>query len=151
MPELIESYSHLIGENAINDNWLQEYMAERIEKRQEKKAALFTFLAEKHPEIRRIEVVYSGSCDEGYVDNICYYDDHDREMNVEDTELGEMIDDLCWLATPAGFYNNEGGQGKLRIYPASQRVMVSHGQNYMATHHEEYEVKNGEPLPSRFE
>lgn len=132
-------------------NWWQEQKEERMRERQEKRSALLTYLPEKHPQVQRIEVEYSGSGDEGYVDEIRYYDANDQPLEVEDADLGEILDDLCWLATPEGFYNDDGGQGTVSIYPTTGKILVEHGQNYMKTVNEEYEVKDGEPLPSRFE
>jgi hypothetical protein len=107
------------------------------------KAVLFAYLAERHPDVARIVVRYSGSGDEGYVDEIIGFGSLDADAEkteFNDEHLKNLIDEVFCHVTPDGFENNEGGDGEIHIYPAIQKMIVHHYENVIHQEHETYEA-----------
>jgi hypothetical protein len=125
------------------DQGMAEWLRQREEETTRAKTALFDYLAQHHPQIARIEAGYSGSGDEGFVDEVSYYDSatpDGKRIEVPDDHLGTLMDDLFIGVTPDGFENNEGGEGEIHIYPATRKIIVHHRQNIITQEHETYEV-----------
>jgi hypothetical protein len=108
------------------DKWLEEAKEERLKGIKEAKAALFAYLAAAHPSVTRISASYSGSGDEGWVDEVRYYGANDEPAELRDEKLGELVEHVFDHVTPVGFENNEGGEGEIHIYPAALKVVVQH-------------------------
>jgi hypothetical protein len=106
---------------APND-WLEKWREERQENIKGAKAALFAYLAEKRPQIARITARYSGSGDEGWVDEVCYFGPGGEPIDFNDETLAGLVDELFQYVTPGGFENNEGGDGEIHAHAATQSL-----------------------------
>jgi hypothetical protein len=122
------------------DSWLEKAKQERQEGINQAKVALFACLANTHPHIARITAFYSGSGDEGFVDELFYYDANDAAINLEDDALAALVEKLFFYVTPEGFEINDGGDGEIHVYPATQKVVVEHNQNVVHQVSETYEA-----------
>jgi hypothetical protein len=111
------------------DKWFEEAREERQKGIKESKGALFAYLAERCPQIARITARYSGSCDEGWVDEVHYFGTEDEPIDFNDDVLAGLVDTLFQYVTPVGFETNEGGDGEIHAYAATQKVVVEHNQN----------------------
>ncbi len=125
------------------EQFIDQLKRERQEQLIEAKAALFGYLAERHPQIAHITVSYDGYGDEGSINESHCYDGLDptsHEIEVKDEHLDDLLDTLLDHATPAGYEINEGGDGELHIYPATRKVIVHHWNNVITQEHAAYEA-----------
>jgi hypothetical protein len=121
--------------------WLTQYENERRQNLNDAKAALFDHLSRSHPHITHILVRYSGSGDEGWIDELNYYNAKNEAIaDINDEKLVNLVDDLFCYVTPDGFENNEGGDGEVHIYPGSRKAVVEHNYNIIHQESETYEV-----------
>ncbi len=125
----------------MSRDWFEQLKEERQENIRQAKATLFAYLAEKHPHITRISASYSGSCDEGCVDTIIWFDATEVAIvDLKDEKLNDLVNAVFEHVTPPGFQNNEGGDGEFHIYPGDQKVVVEHTQNILTQKHKTYEA-----------
>jgi hypothetical protein len=103
------------------------------------------------------ELEYRGSGDEGYIESITVEDkdgkvilnngEWDRETRTKKV-IGDqaVIDRLDELGNEvlnifvAGFENNEGGQGTIKVDVAARKLTLDHEQNILSTEDETFEV-----------
>jgi hypothetical protein len=123
---------------------IEKLMEERRQERQEgaknAKAALFAYLAKRRPQIERITVCYSGSGDEGWLDEVRYFGAGGERIDLDDERLSWLVDDLFEDGVPDRFGINEGGDGAIHVYAATQKVVVEHNCNCGCQESETYEV-----------
>jgi hypothetical protein len=122
------------------NNWWDKWREERNEKIKEAKAALFACVAEKCPQIARITARYSGSGDEGCVDEVCYFGTGGEPIDFNDEMLAGLVDELFQYVTPVGFETNDGGDGEIHVDAATQKVVVEHNQNVVHQESNTYEA-----------
>jgi hypothetical protein len=118
---------------------MEESRQQRQEGIKEAKAALFAYL-ERFPQVARITACYSGSGDEGWVDDVRYFGTGGDRIDLDDKRLSGLVDELFQYVTPDGFEINEGGDGEIHVYAAAQEVVVEHNQNVVYQESETYEV-----------
>jgi hypothetical protein len=104
------------------------------------KALLFAYLAETCPQIAHITACYSGSGDEGWVDEVRYFGAGGEPIDLDDNRLYDLVDSLFRYGPPGGFEINEGGDGEIHAYVAAQKVVVEHNYNVVYQESETYEV-----------
>jgi hypothetical protein len=104
------------------------------------KAALFAYLADKQPLVTRISASYRGYDDEGWVDEVRYFGIEDESIDLKDETLAGLVEELFEWVTPLGFEINEGGDGEIHVYPATQKVVVEHNHNVVHQESESYEA-----------
>lgn len=92
--------------------------------------------------IYKVTAAYSGSGDDGNTDDPVFYDktDHVLEGIELSEELTQDLDEHLWRATPAGFENNEGGQGTIVWNTQTGKVHIEHQWNVTTTEEEEYDL-----------
>jgi hypothetical protein len=85
--------------------------------------------------VARIVVDYSGCGDSGGIDGISYFDAAGQPANMAlvQTASDPDIGDVAYEFLPAGFENNEGGQGTLTLDVEAGTVKIAHSENYTAT------------------
>lgn len=94
--------------------------------------------------VKVVEVEYSGYGDSGAINSIDYFDAKNKAVDVHATwpACGPMIENVVYEYLPAGFENDEGGQGNFTIDVESKTLELQHAENYTETHdsYEEYEL-----------
>jgi hypothetical protein len=119
---------------------MDEYEQRRQENAKGAKAALFAFLAEKCPQIARIIAYYNGYGDEGRIYEVRYFGAGGEPIDFDDETLYGLVDELFQYVTPDGFEDNDGGNGEIHAYAATQKVVVEHTQNVVHQERETYEA-----------
>jgi hypothetical protein len=109
--------------------WMDVHEQERQGNIKGAKAALFAHLTEKCPQIARITARYSGYGDEGAVDEALYFGPGGEPIDFDDETLYGLVDNLFQYVTPDGFEINDGGDGEIHVYAATQKVVVEHNDN----------------------
>lgn len=112
--------------------------------------------------IGSVEVSYTGSGDEGYIDDITARTTdgtllklsmvpfvHQRiqdgePVGVETTTLKKVVEELCWdeiigNSQWEGFWNDDGGSGSMTFHVAERRITWEHSENVMTTEDYSYE------------
>jgi hypothetical protein len=85
--------------------------------------------------VAKIVVDYSGCGDSGGIDGISYFDAAGQPVNMalvqpaSDPDIGDVVYEFL----PAGFENNEGGQGTLTLDAEAGSVKIAHSENYTTT------------------
>ena len=81
--------------------------------------------------VAKIVVDYSGCGDSGGIDGILYFDAADQPVNMAlvQTASDPDIGDVVYEFLPAGFENNEGGQGTLTLDVQDGRITRQHQEN----------------------
>lgn len=77
--------------------------------------------------IESVSASYNGYGDSGNVEDIVLTPD--RDLGLLDRELADFIWSFVYSLHP-GFENNEGGQGEFGWTISTDRIDVSHGDNY---------------------
>jgi hypothetical protein len=97
--------------------------------------------------IKRLTVDYSGSGDSGQTDDISTVPDRnmilDEKFEDTDKELKQVIDEFAWEAienNESGFYNNDGGQGRIVFDVKKRTITMEHYNNVIETVYEEYDL-----------
>jgi hypothetical protein len=85
--------------------------------------------------VSHVVVDYSGCGDSGCIDGISYFDACGKPVNMALVRPASDadIEDALYEFLPAGFENNEGGQGTLTIDVGAASVKIAHSQNYTQT------------------
>jgi hypothetical protein len=85
--------------------------------------------------VKVVAVEYSGYGDSGAINSIDYFDAKNKAVDVHATwpACGPMIENVVYEYLPAGFENNEGGQGSFTIDVESKTLTLEHGENYTET------------------
>ena len=85
--------------------------------------------------VAKIVVDYSGCGDSGGIDGISYFDAAGQPVNMAlvQTASDPDIGDVVYEFLPAGFENNEGGQGTLTLDAEAGTVKIAHSENYTTT------------------
>ena len=83
-----------------------------------------------------IEVSYSGYGDSGAIDGVQYRDKAGLRVdrNTLPGTLTEKLETAVYSFLPAGFENNEGGQGTVLIDLLARKITLQHGQNEVVSH-----------------
>ena len=102
-----------------------------------------------HPELDSIKIEYSGSGDDGDVEDIEFYDRKGKIINISsDDFIYKHIEHVGWWITQdvsPGFHNNEGGQGKIDIKKDHDKLgewkcTCDHENNVIQVEHVEVEM-----------
>jgi hypothetical protein len=112
---------------------LQHYMAS-IERQVEE--ARRTLAVEVIPAllacgVANIEVAYSGYGDSGAIDGVQFRDAAGLRVVRDNIPQGvrEKLETCAYAFLPAGFENNDGGQGSLTIDLPTRKITLQHEQN----------------------
>ena len=112
---------------------LQHYMAS-IERQVEE--ARRTLAVEVIPAllacgVANIEVAYSGYGDSGAIDGVQFRDAAGLRVVRDNIPQGvrENLETCAYAFLPAGFENNDGGQGNLTIDLPTRKITLQHEQN----------------------
>ena len=112
---------------------LQHYMAS-IERQVEE--ARRTLAVEVIPAllacgVANIEVAYSGYGDSGAIDGVQFRDAAGLRVVRDNIPHGvrEKLETCAYAFLPAGFENNDGGQGSLTIDLPTRKITLQHEQN----------------------
>lgn len=86
--------------------------------------------------VANIEVAYSGYGDSGAIDGVQYRDKAGLRVdrNTLPGTLTEKLETAVYSFLPAGFENNEGGQGTVLIDLQARKITLQHGQNEVVSH-----------------
>jgi hypothetical protein len=74
-----------------------------------------------------VEVDYDGSGDEGRWSDVTPLFAEGREKVDLPSDLEDRIGDAAWSLTPDGFWNNEGGSGKVTLDVLRRSIELEHG------------------------
>jgi hypothetical protein len=82
--------------------------------------------------VATLEAAYSGYGDSGAIDGVQYR--NEAGVRVDRTTipqpLVEQLETCVYEFLPAGFENNDGGQGTLTIDTQTAKVTIQHQENY---------------------
>lgn len=119
-------------------------------KAREKKAQLTAQLREeilprlKDMGVAKVQIEYSGYGDSGAINYVEYFDAQNEAVDVHATwpACGPMIENVVYEYLPAGFENNEGGQGDVYIDVENKTLTLDHEDNYIEKdcHSEEHSL-----------
>lgn len=119
--------------NADLNNILSTYMAS-IEQQIEQ--ARRTLAVEVLPAllacgVANIEIAYSGYGDSGAIDGVQFRDAAGLRVVRDNIPAGvrEKLETSAYAFLPAGFENNDGGQGSLTIDLPTRKITIRHEQN----------------------
>lgn len=94
--------------------------------------------------IQKVVIEYSGSGDEGYIDDISV---ESLDGSSVDLELGNELYDLLrdeahdlLSSEHPGWEINEGSQGHITINVSERKAFLHHGENTIKTHYYDMEV-----------
>jgi hypothetical protein len=113
---------------------------QQLRKIERAKTALFDFLRDKYPAVAHIEVTYSGSGDEGCIDEVYLRGRGGEKVEARDPNLDDLVEALFSAVTPAGFGINDGGDGEISVDVAARKILVDHRQNIVHREEDTYEV-----------
>ena len=82
--------------------------------------------------VANIEAAYSGYGDSGAIDGVQYRDVAGERVDrtTIPQPLVEQLETCIYEFLPAGFENNDGGQGTLTIDTQTAKVTIQHQENY---------------------
>lgn len=124
-------------------------MSELMKQMRDRRDAYQAKCAEKFAEHRndlmakgvvRVVCEYSGYGDSGGVEQVAYLDENAKPVSrsqIEET-LDAEVRNYAESLLPAGFENNEGGQGEVVLDLLSRSYAVNHGWNYTEVHGQQY-------------
>lgn len=124
-------------------------MSELMKQIRDRRDAYQAACAEKFAEHRndlmakgvvRVVCEYSGYGDSGGVEQVTYLDENAKPVSRSQIEgnVDTAVRNYAESLLPAGFENNEGGQGEVVLELLSRSYVVNHGQNYTEVHGEQY-------------
>ena len=112
---------------------LQHYMAsiERQVEEARRTLAVDVFPALLACGVANIEVAYSGYGDSGAIDGVQFRDKAGLRVdrNTLPGTLTEKLETAVYSFLPAGFENNEGGQGTVLIDLLARKITLQHQEN----------------------
>ena len=81
--------------------------------------------------VANIEVAYSGYGDSGAIDGVQFRDAAGLRVVRDNIPQGvrEKLETCAYAFLPAGFENNDGGQGSLTIDLPTRKITLQHEQN----------------------
>jgi len=85
--------------------------------------------------VANVEAAYSGYGDSGAIDGVQYRDKAGQRVERKNipAELTERLENILYEFLPAGFENNDGGQGTLTLDTHSGRLTLKHQENFTET------------------
>jgi hypothetical protein len=106
----------------------------RLERAKTKLRAEVLPTLRKH-RVANIEATYSGYGDSGAIDGVQYRDVAGERVDrtTIPQPLVEQLETCVYEFLPAGFENNDGGQGTLTIDTRTAKVTIQHQENYTET------------------
>jgi hypothetical protein len=81
--------------------------------------------------VANIEIAYSGYGDSGAIDGVQFRDAKGLRVVRDNLPAGirEKLETCAYAFLPAGFENNDGGQGSLTIDLPTRKITIRHEQN----------------------
>ena len=124
------------------ESFMQMYKREQDERRTK---ALTSFAQQAVPSlaaagVRRVDVAYSGYGDSGAIDDVTCYGDDDEPV-VPDSDLIDWLSTTAECLIPAGFENNEGGEGVVKFDLVKGTYHLHHGERVMEVNWSDEEGK----------